>query len=212
MATNDRSVGLSDLAARTQAGPRVGRQRSACRNPECRDGLTPGVVAAGGGTKGQPLFGAGGVGAKRLMRWAWIPCLACNAPDDARKAGAVYRNLNLSEGDIARRAQMANTKAAHNPQEPRPTLSRHTQSLSPGSATHATADSGKLAELAEQNKQLNARLDELLKQNAGMTETLSRMTVQIAALLEDNAKLRAGQTVMIRENPAPTPPRNDMGT
>jgi hypothetical protein len=42
----------------------------------------------------------------------------------------------------------------------------------------------------EQNKKLGERLDEVLKQNAQMTEAMSRMTMQLAALLEDNAKLR----------------------
>lgn len=182
----DRSVGLSDLAARAQSGPQTrGRSRSDCRNPECVNGLTPGLVAAGGGSKAQPLFGAGGVGAKRLMRWAWVNCLACNAPEGARKAGAVYKHLNLSEGEIARRAQMANTKASYQP-EILETLKR------PGSAPPA-ADNKQLTELLEQNKQLNERIAEMLKQNTEMTQTLSRMSMQVAALLEDNAKLRAEQ-------------------
>jgi hypothetical protein len=159
--------------------------------------MTPGLVAAGGGSKAQPLFGAGGIGAKRLMRWGWIPCLACNAPDDSRKAGAVYRHLNLTQAQIAQRAQMASTKAAHQPQE-RQTLSRSAIPTAP------SADLARLAELAKSNEALSARLDEMLKQNAQMMENnsemsqaLTRMTVQIGALLEDNAKLRAaGANVM----------------
>lgn len=190
MASNDRSIGLGDLAARGQAAPR--QRRSDCRNPECRDGMTPGLVAAGGGTKGAPLFGAGGVGAKRLMRWAWVRCLACNAPDDARKAGALYRHLNLSEGEMARRAELANTKAAYQP-PPSENLGKLAGSKPGGpftSPVHPREEAGKLAELVEQNKQLNARLDEMLKQNTEVTSTVARMTMQVAALLEDNAKLR----------------------
>lgn len=190
--STDRSVGLADLAARAQSGPQ-GRQRgSGCRNPECVNGMTPGLVAAGGGSKAQPLFGAGGVGAKRLMRWAWVNCLACNPPEGARKAGAVYRHLNLSEGEIARRAQMANTKASYRPstQESLGKLAgqRATGERAPPIAS--SADASKLAELLEQNKKLSERQDELLKQNAAMTDTLSRMSMQVASLLEDNAKLR----------------------
>jgi hypothetical protein len=153
-------------------------------------------MAAGGGSKGAPLYGAGGVGAKRLMRWTWVRCLACNAPDDARKAGATYRHLNLSEGEIARRAQLASTKSSYQPADPKGSSGtvRSTVHLPPN------PDAGKLTELLEQNKQLNERLGEVLKQNVAMTDTLSRMTMQIAALLEDNAKLRAVQTS------APTPP------
>lgn len=196
----DRSVGLADLAARAQSAPAPRQGRNACRNPECRDGLTPGLMAAGGGTKGAPLFGAGGVGAKKLMRWTWVRCLACNAPDDARKAGAVYRPLNLSEDQIARRAQFANTKAPYVP------IDNKSAGARPGGAVPSSvpsADTGKLNELLEANKQLNERLGEVLKQNAQMTETLSRMTMQIAALLEDNAKLRKEQET---KNALPQPP------
>lgn len=195
MATpTDRSVGLGELANRAQTGgaPRA-RSRSDCRNPECSNGLTPGLVAAGGGSKAQPLFGAGGIGAKRLMRWAWIPCLACNAPDDARKAGATYKALNLTQAQIAQRAQMASLKSAYQPQE-RATLSRAVP-------TAPSADAGKMNELLEANKQLNARLDELLKQNAEMTQTLSRMAMQVGALLEDNAKLRTAQPASVNVIP-----------
>lgn len=184
----DRSVGLADLATRAQSAPAPRQGRGGCRNPECRDGLTPGLMAAGGGTKGAPLFGAGGVGAKKLMRWTWVRCLACNPPDDARKAGAAYKHLGLSEDQIARRAQLANTKAPYQPQENR--LAAGGRGSASAVTGGLTADSGKLAELLEANKQLNERLGEVLKQNAQMTETLSRMTMQIAALLEDNAKLR----------------------
>lgn len=189
MAANYRSVGLSDLAARAQAGPQV-RSRSSCRNPECQSGMTPGLVAAGGGTKGAPLFGAGGVGAKRLMRWSWVPCLACSPPDDARKAGAVYRHLNLSEGEIARRAQLANTKASYVPQDKPSKLAQSNPAVAPNGFAPGGADVGKLAELLEANKKLGERVDEMLKQNVELTNTLSRMSMQVAALLEDNAKLR----------------------
>lgn len=206
MAANYRSVGLSDLAARAQAGPQV-RSRSSCRNPECQSGMTPGLVAAGGGTKGAPLFGAGGVGAKRLMRWSWVPCLACSPPDDARKAGAVYRHLNLSEGEIARRAQLANTKASYQPAEKdlsKTTLGRPGQPQ--GATSSVTPDTGKLAELIEQNKKLADRMDEMLKQNVELTNTLSRMSMQVASLLEDNAKLREQLTA----KPAATPVRETL--
>lgn len=187
---DDRSVGLAELAARAQAGPQARGKHSSCRNPECRDGMTPGVAAVGGGEKGRPLFGPDGVGVKRVMRWAWVRCLACNAPDDARKAGAVYKPLRLTEDEIARRAQLASTKAPYTPVNDKLGKLAGSPSRHGGAPIAASADAGKLAELLEQNKQLNARLDEVLKQNVEMTGTLSRMSMQVAALLEDNAKLR----------------------
>ena len=204
MSTNDRSIGLSDLAARAQAGPQPRRQRSDCRNPECANGLTPGLVAAGGGSKAQPLFGAGGVGAKRLMRWSWIPCLACNKPTDAGKAGASYRDLQLSDTQIAQRAQLASTKASY--QKPvQETLGRFVGGQAAPSAVATRAEAGQLAVLVEQNKQLNERLGKMLEQNVAMTDTLSRMSMQVAALLEDNAKMRkeVDDAKNAQKNPAP---------
>lgn len=156
--------------------------------------MTPGLVAAGGGSKGQPLFGTGGIGAKRLMRWGWVNCLACNPSDDSRKAGARYRPLVLTQAQIAQRAQMASTKAAYQQQDKNPVRQTGTLAL----PNVPSVDSGRLAELVKANEQLNARLDEMLKQNAEMmknnaemSQTLSRMAMQVGALLEDNAKLRA---------------------
>lgn len=196
--SNDRSVNLGDLASRVQAGPQARQGSNGCRNPECRNGMTPGAVASGGGTKGAPLFGPGGVGVGKLMRWSWVNCLACNPPEGARKAGAVYKHLNLSEDEIARRAALATSRAPYQPpmQQSLGKLARSGASVSPSAST--VAESGKLAELIEQNKQLTAQLTEVVKQNASMTETLSRMAMQVAALIEDNAKLRAG-TPPVRE-------------
>lgn len=190
MSGNDRSVNLGDLAARAQAGPQPRQGANGCRNPECRNGLTPGAVATGGGTKGAPLFGPGGVGVGKLMRWSWVNCLACNPPEGARKAGAVYKHLNLSEDEIARRAALATARASYQPPLSQ-SLGKLTQRSGAGSSAPTEQNAGKLAELLEQNKQLNERLGEVLKQNASMTDTLSRMAMQVAALIEDNAKLRA---------------------
>lgn len=192
---SDRSVALAELTARAETAPTKRRARSDCRNPECQNGLTPGLEARGGGNKAQPLFGAGGVGAKKLMRWTWVPCLVCNAPEDARKASAVYRDLRLTEDQIAQRAQMATNKTAY-----QPALSRPPARPGAGSTAAPSADAGRLNELTKATEALTARLDEALKQNAQMMQTnaemsqaITRMSIQIAALLEDNAKLRATQ-------------------
>lgn len=196
MATpTDRSIGLGELAQRAQTGGTARARTSTCRNPECQNGLTPGLVAAGGGSKAAPLFGAGGIGAKRLMRWGWVPCLACSPTQDQKKAGARYKPLGLSDVQIAQRAELASRKAAY--QQP---TAESLGKLAPSNRAAArdgfgpgSADAGKFAELLEQNKQLNSRLDEMMKQNAEMTQAVSRMSMQVAALLEDNAKLRASQ-------------------
>lgn len=188
----DRSVNLADLAALTRAessgGPRGPRARSDCRNPECVNGMTPGLTAVGGGSKGQPLFGAGGVGAKKLMRWGWINCPACNPAEGTRRAGAVYKHLGLNETQIAQRAQLATTRAAYSAPATEP--SRPARTGQPLGGVSGVPDSGRLAELMEVNKKTNERLEELLKQNVELTNTISRMSMQVASLLEDNAKLR----------------------
>ena len=194
----DRSVGLADLASRAQTGGTRARHKADCRNPECQNGMTPGLVAAGGGSKGQPLFGAGGIGAKRLMRWGWVNCLACNPSADSRKAGASYRPLVLTQVQIAQRAEMASRKSPYQPQE------KPLNKAAPLNLGVPTG-SAELAAMVEQNKALNARLDEMLKQNAEMlknngemSQAMSRMSMQVAALLEDNAKLRAANVNVIQ--------------
>lgn len=185
---NDRSVSLAELAARAQSqGPAGGaRSRSSCRNPECQNGLTPGLIASGGGTKGAPIFGAGGTGAKNLMRWGWTPCPACN-----KSAKGSYHPLNLSEDQIAQRAQMATAKSPHRIEPPRREATAVARPATP------SADSGKLTELLETNKKLSDQVTQLTQQLTAQSaqflqinENMSRMTMQVASLLEDNAKLR----------------------
>ena len=146
----------------------------------------------GGGSKAQPLFGAGGVGAKRLMRWAWTPCLACNAPEGSRRAGAIYQHLGLSDAEISQRAQLATAKAPYR-EKLRDTLKRSTTAA----PRAESADSGKLTELLETNRKLTEQVTQLTQQLSGqsaqflqMNESMSRMAMQVGSLLEDNAKLR----------------------
>lgn len=192
---------LADIAAAAGQAPSAqGRRPSGCRNPECRNGLTPGLAAVGGGAKGAPLYGPGGTGAKRLMRWAWVRCLACNAPSDARRAGAVYKPLRLADADMAQRAELATAKAPYTPQvlTVKDSLGKLAGTLKTGSAGTAPAsDSGRFAELLGQNQKLMEQVTQLTgqltsqnSQFAQMNETMSRMTMQVASLLEDNAKLR----------------------
>lgn len=168
------------------------RSRSNCRNPECVNGMAPGLVATGKGKAGAPLFGEGGVGAKGLMRWGWLSCPACKP-----QVGAPYRALRLSPEEIARRAELATAKASYSPPTPQDRLGKIPRSMPNGAYHSASQDDSKLAELLDTNKklseqvtQLTAQLSSQGAQFAQMNETLSRMTMQVASLLEDNAKLR----------------------
>jgi hypothetical protein len=128
------------------------------------------------------------------MRWAWVRCLACNAPDDARRAGAVYKRLNLSDQEMAQRAELATARAPYMMPEPRkPTAVESARAPTPG----ASADYGRLAELLDSNKKLQeqvtaltAQITEQTKASTEATLLMGRLSAQVATLLEDNAKLR----------------------
>ena len=153
--------------------------RGNCPNPECRNGLTPGVSIAGKGNAKVPIIGA-------KQHWAWVRCLACNAPEDAGKAGARYRPIKLTEDDIARRAQLATIKAPYDP-----VGSSSLAGLKrPGAPQPAasTASSEQMTKMLEQISQLN--------------QTVMKLTNQVGDLLEENRTLR--KQLEARAVPPPT--------
>jgi len=77
-----------------------------CRNPECRNGLTPGIVIAGKGNAKLPVLG-------QTMRWGWVHCLACNPNEEERRRGVNYKHVSRSAAEIAQRAELANSKASY---------------------------------------------------------------------------------------------------
>lgn len=78
-----------------------------------------------------------------------------------------------------------------------------------GATSGSTQDSGKLAELLEQNKKLTEQLTAQGAQFAQMNETMSRLTMQVASLLEDNMKLR--KELEAKSSGKPVPPGDYTG-
>jgi hypothetical protein len=76
-----------------------------CRNPECRNGYSPGVIASGKGSANAPVIGAS-------MRWGWVKCRACNHDPDAP-----FKHVSRSTAEIGERARLADAKAAYVHQE-----------------------------------------------------------------------------------------------
>jgi hypothetical protein len=219
--SNDRGVNLHDRLQALEGRQRAKAERRAsprsssdCRNPECQNGMTPGLIASGGGKNGLPLFGEGGVGAGKLMRWGWVPCGACNRWG----GGAGYKDLHLTEDEIAQRAEKANTKASHNPLAAdivRQTLSRPGAAAAPRAPVGPDPQVGQLLEqlkqsqvqnqqLTQQVMQMTAQLTAVVTQNGEAAQALQRLNLQFTGLLEENRQLRLA---LEQKNAAPnTPP------
>lgn len=146
-----------------------------CKNPECVNGLTPGVKIIGKGKSGAPLFGQGGTHKPDPMRWAWVNCLACN-PKPKDPPFVLRRR---SAEDIAQRAQQATEGAPYKPDSViGARLSRvAVRAKSNGSSNgHSTPPSD--------NSELMAKIDKLME---GQTELLD----QIKELRQENKELKA---------------------
>lgn len=159
---------------------------SACRNPECLRGLTPGLVIVGKGNKGAPVVGEGA--RPPTYRWAWVRCLSCNAPEDARKNGAVYKHVNRAPEEIAQRAELANSKA---PYKPESEVGKALGGLNRVQTAHQPANQGAASTaLQQQLTQTNAQLAKLLEANTKLTENVSKLAQQVSDLLDENRALK----------------------
>src|SRR6516164_345627 len=78
-----------------------------CRNPECRKGYTPGVIASGKGNANVPVVGA-------VMRWGWVNCRACSPKDK----DPPYSHVARAPAEIQERARLADQKAPYVNQAP----------------------------------------------------------------------------------------------
>lgn len=132
-----------------------------CRNQECRNGFTPGVLAAGRGNAKVPLVGV-------TMRWGWVNCRACN-PKDKDPA---YVHVARSPGEIQERARLADAKAPydHAKAAQKQLEAIKTATPVPAASTSATSPSG-------------AQFDKLLSQ-------IEKLTDQVTELLAENRQLR----------------------
>jgi hypothetical protein len=82
-----------------------------CKNPECRNGLVPGLRVAGNGTYDGAKPGA-------RMQWCAVPCPACRP----QPKGPGYVPVNRGEDEIADRWELATRRAPYvdKPKSPAP--------------------------------------------------------------------------------------------
>ena len=133
---------------------------TSCRNPECRNGYTPGVLASGKGTPNAPVVGA-------TMRWGWVNCRACKPKDK----DPTYQHVPRMPAEIQERARLADAKAPYVNQAP-PNRSK-LESI----AAHAPPPAQATAGISPD------RFDKLLGQ-------IEKLTDQVSSLLEENKSLR----------------------
>lgn len=139
-----------------------------CRNPECRQGFTPGVVTAGKGTKNLPVLGA-------TMRWGWVKCRACNPSENDRERGVTYQHFHRTPQEISERARLADSKATYDAKaaEKRTSLAKVAARTAPPPASGANqSDSGMVAKLVDQVAKLTEQVTELLTENRALRHRL----------------------------------------
>lgn len=140
---------------------------SKCRNPECKNGMTPGIVIKGKGNAKVPILG-------QEMFWGWVHCLACNPTEAQVKAGAQYRHTQRTPEEIAQRAALADAKAPYKPSDPRLMGVRAKTSVAVVAPTPAADD----------------KVNKLLEQISALTGQVSKLSTQVSELLDENRQLR----------------------
>lgn len=155
---------------------------SACRNPECRDKYTPGIIASGRGSPRAPVVGA-------TMRWGWVNCRACNPKDK----DPPYSHTSRSSAEIQERARLADSKAPYVHQEiaRNPNLQAIKASTNSSAVAHA--------------QPADARMDRML-------DKIEKLTDQVTSLLEENRALRAKLETNSHTDAVVKRPRKKRGT
>jgi hypothetical protein len=151
-----------------------------CRNPECVNGLTPGVRILGKGKTGAPLFGQGGVQRKDPMHWGWVRCLVC----DPKPNDLPFKLIARSKEDIAQRAQMASNKTEYKPKSEVGTrlgrVAGRTGPLPDIAAPSAPA-----------NSEMMAKLDKINENMADLLDQIKELRAENKLLKADNERLRS---------------------
>lgn len=156
-----------------------------CRNPECVNGLTPGVKIVGKGKSGAPLFGQGGTHKSDPMVWAWVNCPACNPkPKDPE---FVLRRRSTEE--VAQRAQLASDGAPYKPDSETAARLSKVVAKSPG-AKPAAAPS-------PDNSELMKKIDKLVEGQNELLDQIKELRAENKELKAENARLKSAgvQTV-----------------
>jgi hypothetical protein len=170
-----------------------------CINPECKQGVTPGVIGIGRGKAGAPIIN-NGVMTEIPKRWGWIACRACN-PDEH----VPFIKKTWTPEQIQERARLADAKAPYVSTAPNPKLARIAAATS---APHVSApppvNDAKLDTLITQNAEMSKKLTDMTEalsksvtQNLDLSATVGKLSAQVSELLAENARLRTAATVPI---------------
>lgn len=151
-----------------------------CRNPECKNGLTPGVKIVGKGKKGAPLFGPGGTHKADPMRWAWVNCLACNG---GQKDPPFVLKRRTPE-DIAKRAALATEGASYKPDSETAARLSRVAARAPMQASPAPAP------LPPDNSGLMEKIDKLVEGQAELLDQIKELRAENKALKAENERLK----------------------
>jgi hypothetical protein len=155
-----------------------------CRNPECVNGLAPGVKISGRGKNGAPLFGQGGVQRKDPMHWAWVSCLCCSPQKDMP-----FKLIRRTADEIAQRAQMASSKTEYKP--------KSEVGARLGNLARAASNAGPLPDIRVSsngagNAEMMAKLDKINENMSDLLEQIKELRAENKALKAENARLSSG--------------------
>lgn len=171
-----------------------------CINPECKNGVTPGVIGIGRGKNGAPLIN-NGVMSDIPKRWGWVACRACN-PDE--KTPFIPKSWGPDE--IQERARLADAKAPYvSKPKADPRLARIKASTqSPHAPAPPPVNDDRIDKLIEQNAEMSKKVTEMaealsksVNQNLELTTTVGKLSTQVSELLAENARLRTPATAPI---------------
>ena len=163
-----------------------------CRNQECRNGYTPGIVTAGKGTANAPILGA-------TMRWGWVKCRACNPDKDHP-----YDHRSRAPGEVAERARLADAKAPYDQKAAaqRADLER-IRASTPAPMPTNVAVPGVVEKLLDQVTKLTDQVTGLLEENRKLR---SRLEGGSNGSLPEEAPRRPARKKSVKLKEDETPP------
>lgn len=170
----------------------------ACCNPECRNGFTPGVIAAGRGNAKIPILGA-------TMRWGWVNCRACS-PKDKDPA---YVHVQRLPAEIQERARMADAKSPYDQAKAAQKQLEAVKATAPlpsAPASSAPASGAQFDKLLSQVSKLTDQVTELLAENRELRKRLdARDSGAVVVDLTDKPVRRRSRKKGATDDPSPSP-------
>jgi len=143
-----------------------------CQNPECKNGLVPGLVMASPRGSKVPLIGSDGKMGSGGQRWGWVKCLACNASEESKDRGIVYKHVPRSPEEIAQRAARATNRETYKPES---AVARGLGGVRAGAKAPEAPppdNSAQLTKLLDQVTKLTEQITELLTENRDLRKEL----------------------------------------